>query len=380
MRILIAAGGTGGHIYPALAVARSLHEQSADAEFRWLGGRRGLEAKLVPAAGYRLDRLWLRSLRTVELSVHTLLDPLRLAASQPQAMAILARWRPKVIFTTGGYLAIPVLAAAAALRIPSVLWEGNLIAGRSVRATASLASAIALSFEETATSLPGRTLVTGTPIRSFAGLEKRAAKAALGLPADMPTLLVFGGSQAVRRLNDAVSEALPQLIESVSLVHVAGNGGYAPALAQQSALPAERRRRYRPFRYLGDEMSQALVAADMLVGRAGSSTLAEAAALGLPMVVVPYPHAGAHQQRNAERLAEAGAARVVADRDFDAQSLLDAAALVADASRLEAMRGAARGFGRPGAADAVAEIVLALAERRPLPSQAEVDRLARTAD
>jgi UDP-N-acetylglucosamine--N-acetylmuramyl-(pentapeptide) pyrophosphoryl-undecaprenol N-acetylglucosamine transferase len=295
-------------------------------------------------------------------------------------MAILARWRPKVIFTTGGYVAIPVLAAAAALRIPSVLWEGNLIAGRSVRATARLASAIALSFEETAASLPGRPLVTGTPIRSFAGLAKPAAKEALGLPADMPNLLVFGGSQAVRRLNDAVFEALPQLVQSVSLVHVAGDSGYAPALARQAALPAEQRNRYRPFRYLGDEMSQALVAADILVGRAGSSTLAEAAALGLPMVVVPYPHAGAHQQRNAERLAEAGAALVVADREFNSQSLLDAAALVADVTRLEAMRGAARGFGRPTAADAVAEIVLALAERRPLPSQSEVDRLAGAAD
>lgn len=331
----------------------------------------------MPAAGYRLDRLWLRSLRTVDLSVHTVLDPLRLAASVPQAMAILARWRPSVIFTTGGYVAIPVLAAAAALRIPSVLWEGNLVAGRSVRATARLASAIAVSFEETSSSLPGPTFVTGTPIRAFDGLDKASARSALGLPADVPNLLVFGGSQAVRRLNDAVAEALAELVESVSVVHVAGESGYAAALARQQTLPAERRTRYRPFRYLGDEMSQALVAADVLIGRAGSSTLAEACALGLPLVVVPYPHAGAHQQGNAERLADVGAARIVADRDFDARALLDAAALVADVNKLEGMRAAARRFGRPGAARAVAEIVLALAERRALPTQAEIDRLAR---
>lgn len=379
MRILIAAGGTGGHIYPALAVARSLRERSADAEFRWLGGRRGLEAKLVPAAGYDLRRLWLRSLRTVDLSAHTVLDPLRLAASQPQAMAMMAAWRPQAVFTTGGYVAIPVLAAAAVLRIPSVLWEGNLVAGRSVRATARLASAIALSFEETRAALPGRRFVTGTPIRALGGLDKSAARAALGLPAELPNLLVFGGSQAVRRLNHAVAEALPQLIESVSLVHVAGEDGYAKALARQAALPAERRARYKPFRYLGDEMSQALAAADLLVGRAGSSTLAEACALGLPMVVVPYPHAGAHQQRNAERLAEAGAARVIPDRDFDAAALLEAAAVVTDPIALERMRTAAAGFGRPGAANAVAELVLALAERRPLPSEAEIARLARAA-
>jgi UDP-N-acetylglucosamine--N-acetylmuramyl-(pentapeptide) pyrophosphoryl-undecaprenol N-acetylglucosamine transferase len=219
--------------------------------------------------------------------------------------------------------------------------------------------------------------VTGTPIRRLTGVDRAAARAALGLPQDLPNMLVFGGSQQVRRLNDAVTEALAELIGQVSVVHVAGEAGYAAALARKQALPAEQRDRYRPFRYLGDEMTAALVAADLLVGRAGSSTLAEACALGLPMVIVPYPYAGAHQERNAERLADAGAAKVVADRDFDARSLIDAAALLTNPGALESMRAAARGFGRPGAADAVAELVLALAERRTLPSQAEIDRLAR---
>jgi UDP-N-acetylglucosamine--N-acetylmuramyl-(pentapeptide) pyrophosphoryl-undecaprenol N-acetylglucosamine transferase len=146
MRILIAAGGTGGHIYPALAVARSLRERTAEADFRWLGGHRGLEANIVPAAGYRLDRLWLRSLRTVDLSPNTVADPLRLVASLPQALGLMARWRPDVIFTTGGYTAIPAMAAASLLRVPSVLWEGNLVPGRSVRATARLAGVLAVSF------------------------------------------------------------------------------------------------------------------------------------------------------------------------------------------------------------------------------------------
>ena len=359
-----------------MAVARSLRERSTEPVFRWVGGRRGLESKLVPAAGFELDRLWLRSLRTVDVSVHLALDPLRLAASAPQALALMARWRPRVVFTTGGYVAIPVLAAAAALRIPTVMWEGNLMAGRSVRATARLAGAIATSFPETAASLPGRTFVSGTPIRSFAGVDQVGARKALGLPVEMSSLLVFGGSQAVRRLNDAVAEALPKLVETMSVIHVAGDGGYAAALARKGTLPPDLRERYKPFRYLGDEMTQALVAADLLVGRAGSSTLAEACALGLPMVVVPYPHAGAHQERNAERLAEAGAARLIADREFNAAALLNAAAVLSDPPRLEQMRSAARQFGRPGAADAVAELVLALAERRKLPSQADLDRLA----
>ncbi|MDQ2966292.1 MAG: glycosyltransferase, partial [Chloroflexota bacterium] len=136
MRLLIAGGGTGGHIYPALAVARSLRtpRTSRDApELLWLGGHRGLEASLVRAAGIPMRRLALRSLRTVDRDVHLLLDPLRLAASVPQAAAILARERPAAIFTTGGYVAIPTLLAAAPLGIPVLLWEGNVVPGRSVR-------------------------------------------------------------------------------------------------------------------------------------------------------------------------------------------------------------------------------------------------------
>src|SRR3954471_8728307 len=141
MRLLIAGGGTGGHIYPALAVARSLLARPDGAELRWLGGHRGLEAALVPAAGIPFQRLALRSLRTVEKDVHLVLDPVRLGAAVPQAAAILARWAPPggprirarwgpaAILTTGGYVAVPVLMAAAAMRIPSDLWEGNVIPG-----------------------------------------------------------------------------------------------------------------------------------------------------------------------------------------------------------------------------------------------------------
>jgi UDP-N-acetylglucosamine--N-acetylmuramyl-(pentapeptide) pyrophosphoryl-undecaprenol N-acetylglucosamine transferase len=377
MRILIAAGGTGGHIYPALAVARSLRERSADAEFRWLGGHRGLEASIVPAAGYRLDRLWLRSLRTVDLSVNTVADPLRLGASLPQAVALMARWRPDALFTTGGYTAIPAVAAAATLRVPSVLWEGNLVPGRSVRATARLASVLAASFEETCGRLRGRCFVTGTPIRSFSNGDRAAARRRLGLPEGGECLLVFGGSQAVRRLNEALWGALGRLVERMSVLHLAGQTAYAEALQRRERLPAEQRSRYQPYPFLRDEMEDALVAADLLVGRAGSSTLAEACAVGLPMVVVPYPHAGAHQTANAERLEAAGALRIVPDAAFDAAALLDAAALVADRPRLERMGAAARSFSRPGAANAVAELVHALAGGAALPTAAAVERLSR---
>jgi UDP-N-acetylglucosamine--N-acetylmuramyl-(pentapeptide) pyrophosphoryl-undecaprenol N-acetylglucosamine transferase len=404
----------------------------------------------VPPAAIPLRRLALRSLRSVERDVHLVLDPLRLALSIPQAAWLLARWRPAVIFTTGGYVAIPVLMAARLLRIPTLLWEGNVIPGRSVRTTARLASALAVSFPSTCGALrrAGPCLLTGTPIRDLAGIDRLAARERLGLaPADR-LVVIFGGSQAVRRLNAAVAGALPELVKRSVVIHVAGPEGMPASAAARSALPEAARERYRPAAFLGAELLDALAAADLVVGRAGSSTLAEAAAFGLPMIVIPYPHAGAHQRANAAAvanagaatliddgdldatsllgadlldalaaadlvvgragsstlaeatafglpmivipyphagahqranaaaLAEAGAATYIADEELDAASLLAAVANLGDPARHAAMAAAARALGRPGAADAVAAILVALAERRALPDAATIDRIA----
>ena len=314
--------------------------------------------------------------------MHAILDPLRLGGSVPQAGAILARERPAAIFTTGGYVAVPVLLAAAPLGIPVVLWDGNVVPGRAVRATARLADVIAVSFAATcqalATAAPGRPCyLTGTPIRDTRAVDREAARAKLGIPPGVRVMLIFGGSQAVRRFNGAVAEALPRLIERVAVIHVTGDDGYAAALAGREALPADRRERYRPFPFLRDDMLTALAAADLVVGRAGSSTLAEVTALGLPIVVVPYPHAAGHQTANARQLVEAGAGRLVDDAAFDADALLEAAGLLEDPTAHLAMSAAARSLGRPGAADAVADLVLAAARREALPDPETIERRSR---
>jgi UDP-N-acetylglucosamine--N-acetylmuramyl-(pentapeptide) pyrophosphoryl-undecaprenol N-acetylglucosamine transferase len=382
MRLVIAGGGTGGHIYPALAVARSLRARHDAAELSWIGGHRGLEASIVPSAGIPFRRLALRSLRSVGVDVHAVLDPLRLGASVPQAATILARERPAAIFTTGGYVAIPVLLAAAPLGIPVVLWDGNVVPGRSVRATARLADVIAVSFEATCEALAAGArhvpcYLTGTPIRDTTAVDREAARTKLGIPPGVRVMLIFGGSQAVRRFNAAVAEALPRLVERVAVLHVTGEDGYAAALAGREALPADLRVFYTPFPFLRDDMLTALAAADLVVGRAGSSTLAEVTALGLPMVVVPYPHAAGHQIANARQLVEAGAGRLVEDAAFDANALIDAAALLDDPAAHLEMSAAARSLGRPGAADAVADLVLAAARREPLPDRDTIERRSR---
>jgi UDP-N-acetylglucosamine--N-acetylmuramyl-(pentapeptide) pyrophosphoryl-undecaprenol N-acetylglucosamine transferase len=337
---------------------------------------------VIPATGIPFGRLLLRSLRSVEFDLHVVLDPIRLSLSVPQAMAMMLVRRPQAIFTTGGFVALPALLAAAALRIPVVMWDGNVVPGRSVRVTARLAGCLAVTFESTcrAVSRPRRLcFVTGTPIRDPRQVGRAAARKALGIPAGDKLLLIFGGSQAVRRFNSAVAEALPRLVDKTRIIHITGDAGYDEAVAGRDALPAVVRERYRPERFLDEDMTPALAAADLVVGRAGSSTLAEVAAFGLPMVVVPYPHAAGHQRRNAEEMVRAGAARLVEDADFDAEALLSAAAIVDDPKAHAAMAAAARSLARPGAADAVAELVLAAATGRAFPDEARVEALSRRA-
>lgn len=332
----------------------------------------------MPRAGLKLERLWLRSLRTVDISIPTLLDPLRLLASLPQAMAMLLHRRPDVIYSTGGYVAIPVLVAAAALRIPTLIWEGNHVPGRSVRATAGLATVRAVSHAATLQHLPAPAYVTGTPIRRASGLDTATARAHLDLPPDVPVLLVFGGSQSVRRLSDAVAEAIADLVERCTVVHLTGASAYAEAETLRATLPLERQARYRPFAFLHEEMEHALAAADLLVGRAGASTLAEAAAAGLPMIVVPYPHAAAHQRANAAELVEAGGAILIDDADLDGGTLREAADLF-DEAQLGQMAEAARRVGRPGAAAATAALLEALATGTALPQTDSLEAMTRQA-
>ena len=325
-----------------------------------------------------LRRLFLRSLRSAGRDIHLVLDPIRLGLSIPQAIVLLIAHRPAAIFTTGGYVAIPTLLAATLLRIPSVLWEGNVVPGRSVRFVARLATVLAVSYAETAVALGhGRAYVTGTPIRPLSGVDPDEARETFGGRPGERILLVFGGSQAVRRINDAVIAALPRLVERVRVVHVTGDAGYAAALAARQTLPEATRDRYRPYPFLHAEMTAALAAADLAVGRAGASTLAEAAAFALPMAIVPYPHAAGHQRRNAELHAAAGAAVLVEDEALDADRLVEVAGLLADPASHAAMSAAARELARPAAAAAVADLVLAAAHREALPTQDEIEAVAR---
>lgn len=367
MRCLVSGGGTGGHIYPALAVARALRDAQPDLDVSYVGGVRGFERRLVGDA-MPYHQLVVRSLRSAGANLHLVLDPLRLAASAPQAWWLLGRLRPAVIFTTGGYLALPLVAAARARRIPTLLWEGNVIPGRASAAVARLATRVAVSFPPTVDALPGRSFVSGTPIRSFAGVERASARRSFGLADDDRLLLVFGGSQAVARITSALEGALAEMVGEWRILHIAGEAGMAEALAIRDLLPEPLRHRYEPMPFLTDRMAAALVAADLVLGRAGSSTCAEVAAVGVASILVPYPHAAGHQAANAEWLAAQGAAVVVRDAELTGPRLVAEVAALRDDRRRGEMAAFARGLGRPDAARVIADELLAMAEGRPLPS------------
>ena len=359
-------------MYPALAVAQALRDARPDVELDYVGGVRGFERRLV--AEYPLaDRLAyhqlvVRSLRSAGLSIHTVLDPSRLAASVPQAWWLLGRTRPAALFTTGGYLAVPLVLAARARRIPTLVWEGNVMPGRATRFVGRAATRVAVSFEPTLEAFPRNGFISGTPIRSFAGVDREAARASFGVGSEDRLLLVFGGSQAVARLNAALAEAVPRLVDAWHVLHLCGEDGLAQAEAVRAALPEPMRARYSPVPFLTDRMADALVAADLVVGRAGSSTCAELAAVGVASILVPYPFAGAHQRYNARFMAERGAAIAVPDDELDAERLLGHAAALRDDTMRSAMGAAARALARPEAARTLADELIAMAERRPLPS------------
>jgi len=358
-------------VYPALAVARALRDARPGLELDYVGGVRGLERRIVAGSGEMpYHELMVRSLRSGGVNAHLVLDPLRLGASVPQAFALLGRLRPAGVFSSGGYLGVPLVMAARARGIPSLVWEGNVVPGRATAAVGRLAGRVAVSFEPTLAAFPGRAFVSGTPIRSFAGIDRAAARSSFGVGDGDRLLLVFGGSQAVARITAAVEGALAELLADWHVLHICGEDGMRQADAARLRLPDGLRDRYQPVPFLTDRMADALVAADLVLGRAGSSTCAEVAAVGVASVLVPYPFAGAHQRANAAYLADRGAARLIPDAELDAARLVAEAKALRDDARRDQVAAAARRLGRPGAATAIAEELLAMAEGRPLPSLA----------
>jgi UDP-N-acetylglucosamine--N-acetylmuramyl-(pentapeptide) pyrophosphoryl-undecaprenol N-acetylglucosamine transferase len=355
-RIVIAAGGTAGHVVPALAVAEALRERGAEVEF--IGGARA-EAELVPAAGFSIERLRVRGIdrRNPLRAVWAVL--LTLVAAK-RAHKLLRRFGADAVLGAGGYVAGPVGLAAKTLRLPLVLTEADSHLGVANRLLAPFARRVFLSFP-----IEGRNgskwVVSGRPVPKGTGrADRAAARARFGVGRDEQCLLVFGGSLGARRLNDAALDSFGR-VSPCAVIHAAGRRDYDDLRRRLDELGSPPH--YHLYPYI-EPFADALAAADLVVARAGGSVM-EVAAAGLPSVLVPFPYAAAdHQTSNARYFERAGAAVVVPDADLDGPRLArEVAALLGAPQRRGAMAKAARALAKPEAAETIADELLALAEK-----------------
>lgn len=362
VRIVLAGGGTAGHTSPLIATAEQL-QQLAEVDLVCVGTPKGLETRVIPAAGLDLALIGPVPLPR-RLSTDLASVPARLHRSVREARAILTRHDAQVAVGFGGYVSLPVYLAARQLRIPVVIHEGNAVPGLANRVAARFAAAVATTFAQT--ELPHARCI-GLPVRAaIADLDRAvrrdAARESFGLPPQGPTLLVSGGSQGARSLNQATREARePLLAQGISVLHVLGAANLTEETVPVRA--AGGTAVYQPVGYV-DDMGRAYAAADVMVGRSGAGTVMETAMIGLPTIFVPLPHGNGEQARNADFLVRADAARLVRDADLDAARLVEeVTALMADPQRLSAMARTCRELAPSGAASALARLVLDVARR-----------------
>jgi UDP-N-acetylglucosamine--N-acetylmuramyl-(pentapeptide) pyrophosphoryl-undecaprenol N-acetylglucosamine transferase len=361
MFAVIAGGGTGGHVVPALAIGRALVARGhPPATVHFVGSKRGIEARLVPEAGFTITLLPGRGVSR-RLSWESIAAVGALMWAAAEAVVLMGRWRPAVVASVGGYASVPCVIAAALWRVPLVVAEQNAVPGLANRLAGRLARASAVSFANT--PLP-RPVLTGNPVRpEILGVDRgpegqRAARSALGLPEDRIVVAAFGGSLGSRRINDAVLGLVGAWADraDVAIRHVVGTRDWEDVSARFPDLSAGGLV-YQAVRY-EDRMDLLLGAADLAVCRAGGS-VAELAAAGLPAVLVPLPGApGDHQSANAEAFRAAGAAVVVPDAELSpARLALELAGLLAAPEWLAEMSRAARSLAHADAADRVAGLV-----------------------
>lgn len=368
MRYLLAGGGTGGHVYPALAIAGELRRREPGCELLYVGTKNGLEARLVPAAGLPFatvpsGRLLGKRLGNKVAGVY------RAARGVQAALEIIRRFRPDAAVGTGGFASGPAMLAAALRRVPVVLQEQNVYPGLTNRLLSPLAEIVLAPHPQSVRGFPSwvqrRILAVGNPVRPEVLEARREEGAAfLGLDPDKPTILVYGGSGGAKRLNRAALGLLPG----------AGFGEYqliwatGPAYHREAVEAAETRQGVkapglRLVPYL-ERMPLALAAADLVVSRAGAMTLAEITARGLPAILVPSPNVvHNHQEMNARLLEGGGAAVVLSDAGLTEELLAEtAAAILGDRRRRERMAAASRAMGKPGALGEIGSVVIAAAK------------------
>lgn len=367
VRIVIAGGGTGGHVLPAIAVRDEIIGRGIDTEFLWIGSHSGVERTEAARADIPFVSIQTGKFRRY-FDLKTVTDAGRLPVGFFQAANLLRRFRPDVVFSTGGFVSVPTVVASR-LFAPVVAHEQTATIGLANKINSRFANSFAVSYQSTLASANGlqrKTVVTGNPVRSSLklGAAERVADH-FGFTMNLPILYVTGGARGASAINQRINTILPSLLEKAQVVHQTGgrdaNPDYDIALETRANLPEHLRARYSPHEFIGAELGDLFAATSLVVGRAGAGTVADLAYLGLPAILIPLPGSGgAEQHRNADLLGAVGAAVVIDQSEAPAERLLrEITSLLENPARLEEMSRQARSICREDAASQLADLILA---------------------
>ncbi|AZK46889.1 undecaprenyldiphospho-muramoylpentapeptide beta-N-acetylglucosaminyltransferase [Paenibacillus lentus] len=360
MRVVLSGGGTGGHIYPALAIANQCGAEYPDSEFLYIGGERGLESSLVPKENIPFRAINITGFRR-KLSLDNVKTVIRFMRGVRTSKRLLRDFKPDVVIGTGGYVCGPVVYAAAKLGIPCIIHEQNAVPGLTNRFLSKYVSTVAVSFEGSGASFPAakKIIYTGNPrATTVFEADKNKGYVSLRLPQGSPIVLVVGGSRGAKAINEAMIDMAPSIgkLGHVSFIYVTGESYYENTKTAIAAKLGEMPGNLRILPYVHN-MPEVLACTSLIVNRAGASFLAEITALGIPSILIPSPNVtNNHQEKNARSLEMSGASEVIVEPDLNGSSLFAAIErIMTDSSLHRSMSAAAKQLGKPESAHLVVE-------------------------
>jgi len=372
MKFILTCGGTAGHINPALAVAGRLKELLPGSEFLFIGAEGKMEMQLVPREGYEIKALKITNLRRSfkpQAIAHNLKTVKNVLASLTQARKIIKDFKPDAVIGTGGYVCFPVLKAASDMHIPTLVHESNAVPGLTTKMLSKYVDRIMLGFEESKQYYPQpeKLTVTGTPVRGeFARFTKEAAKRELGIAHNKPLVVSVWGSLGAGHMNGIISKLIPLMGNDCpfSMIHSAGTGYYSKLVAELDASDPQWRSRGADVREYIYDMPRVMAAADLIMCRAGASTISELSYMGKPVIMVPSPNVtNNHQEKNARVLEKAGGAKVLLEGEFDAESLYNLIKdTLSDKQGLESMSKAMASLAVNDATERICGIIISLCD------------------
>lgn len=372
MRIMVAGGGTGGHIYPTLAVVEKLEEKGIK-DIVYVGSISGMEIKIIPQLGLnfyfvhagkfrRYHSNFLINILNPTTLIQNFLDVFKVARGFFESRAILKEFQPDLVFVKGGFVGVPIGLAAASLKLPLIIHESDSVMGLANRVLSKYASKVMVSYPENYYKNIDRDklVYTGNPIREeILKGNKEEAKKVFNLKNKEPVILVVGGSQGSHFINSIIAESLEILLFKYQIIHVCGDEDLSWLVYLKSQLPVEIKNKYNVHSYLSNELKEAYAVADLLISRAGQNFISEFTALGKPMLLIPYGPGGAHQHRNAQIISRFGAAYSLLETDLSSEVFVDQINIMFEKpGELDFMAKKSREFGKKNAADLMAEVII----------------------